>query len=70
MESGIVMMLVSTMILIPSCIWITCYQLHKKLPKLFVRLDIEILLCLLGIVSLLITDAVGHVLNENFANHS
>ena len=64
------MTLVSTVILIPSCIWITYYQLRKKLPKLFVRLGIGISLCLLGVVSLFITDAVGHVLNENFTNHS
>ena len=45
------------------------YHLQRKLQKLYVRLRIGILLCLLGVVSLLITDVVGHVLNrKSFVN--
>ena len=71
MGSGAVMSLVSTVVLFPAYIWIIFHHLRKKVPKLFVRLGIGILLCLLGVVSLLITDAVGHVSNRNsFSNIS
>ena len=47
------------------------FHLHKKIPKLFVRLGIGISLCLLGVVSLIITDVVGHALNRtNSSNQS
>ena len=40
--------------------------LHKKIPKLFRRLGV---ICLLGVMSLLITDVVGHSVNgANVAN--
>ena len=73
--SGVGMNLVSIVILFPAYIWIIFYCLHKKVPKLFVRLGIGITLCLLGVVSLLIADVMGHthVLNKNSfseANHS
>ena len=70
------MILVSTVILFPGYIWIVFFHLHKKVPKLFVRLRVGIALCILGVVSLLITDVVGHALydrlsyNATFANHS
>ena len=68
MGSGITMNLFSTVILFPGYIWITLFQLRKKVPKLFVRLGIGISL---GVASLLITDVVGHVLNRhNFTNYS
>ena len=67
------MNLISIVILFPTYIWIIFYHLHKKVPKLFVRLGIGIILCLLGVMSLLITDVMGHThaLNRNiFSNHS
>ena len=73
MGSGAMMNLVSIVILFPAYIWIIFYYLHKKIPKLFVRLGIGITLCLLGVVSLLITDIMGHThaLNRNIvSNHS
>jgi dipeptide/tripeptide permease len=70
MGSGAMMNLVSIVILFPAYIWITLHYLHKKVPKLFVRLGIGIALCLLGVVSLLITDVIGHALNRNsFSKH-
>ena len=69
MGSGITMYLVSTVILFPSYIWIFFFHLHKKIPKLFVRLGIGISLCLLGVVSLLITDVVGHALNRTSSSN-
>ena len=69
MGSGIMMILVSTVILFPGYIWITFFHLRKKVPKLFVRLRVGISLCILGVVSLLITDVVGHV-HYNRLSHS
>ena len=58
--SGATMNLVSIVILFPAYIWIIFHYLHKKVPKLFVRLGTGITLCLLGVVSLLIADVMGH----------
>ena len=69
MGSGIAMNLVSTVILFPSYIWIFFFHLGKKIPKLFVRLGIGISLCLLGVMSLLITDVVGHALNRTSSSN-
>ena len=72
-ESGIAMTVYSINSHSLSClhIWIIFCHLQRKLPNFFVRLRIGILLCLLGVVSLLITDVMGHVLNRNsFSNHS
>jgi peptide/histidine transporter 3/4 len=65
MGSGAMMNLTSIVILFPVYIWIIFYYLHKKIPKQFVRLGIGITLCLLGVVSLLVTDVVGHAFNRN-----
>ena len=73
MGSGSGMTLVSIVILFPAYIWIIFYYLRKKVPKQFAQLGIGITLCLLGVVSLLITDIMGHThaLNRySFSNHS
>ena len=45
--------------------------LCMKMPKLFHRLGVGIVLCLSGVLSLLITDIVGHSLNgSNVSNHT
>ena len=63
------MTVVSTVILFPAYIWIIFCHLQRKLPNFFVRLHIGILLCLLGVVSLLITDVIGHEVNrKSFVN--
>ena len=69
-ESGIVVNLVSA-VFFPGYIWIIFYHFRKKLPMLFIRLYVGISVCIMGIVSLLIADVVGHVLHKTtFANHS
>ena len=69
LDSGIATTVISTVILFPIYMWIIFCQCQRKVPKIFVRLHIGILLCLLGVVSLLITDVVGHVLNrKSFVN--
>ena len=63
--------MVSTVILFPVYIWIVFSLLHKKFPKLFMRLGIGIVLCLFGIMSLLVTDVVGHAVeHSNVNNHT
>ena len=47
--------------LFPIYIWIAVSLLHNKLKTLFARILTGIVLCLLGIISLLITDLVGHL---------
>ena len=56
--------LISTMCLFPFYIWIVFSLLRKKIPKLFHRLGVGIVICILGVVSLLIIDVVGHFMNK------
>ena len=65
------MNLVSLVILFPAYIWIIFHYFWKKVPKLFVRLGIGITFSILGVMSLLIIDVMGHTSNRNhFSNHS
>ena len=69
--SGGVKDITSTMFLFPVYIWIIFSLLHKIVPKLFPRLGIGIVICLLGVVSLLIIDTVGHSMyREANTNHT
>ena len=61
--SGSMMIIMSTMILFPIYIWITFSLSRKKVLKLFRRLGVGIVICLLGVMSLLIIDVVGHSMN-------
>ena len=54
---------VSRMILFPIYIWIRFSFMQNRFPKLFLRLGVGIVLCLLGVTSLLVVDAFGHVVN-------
>ena len=56
--------LISIMLLFPLYIWIVFSLLRKKIPKLFHRLGVGIVICILGIMSLLIIDIVGHSANK------
>ena len=47
-------------ILIPVYIWCVFSVFRRKLPKMFTRLKLGIVLCLLGVVSMLFTDLAGH----------
>ena len=64
LEIGGVKNITSTMILFPVYIWMVFYLLRKKVPKLFLRLGVGIVICLLGVVSLLIVDILGHSVNR------
>ena len=54
-----------TNILFPFYIWVIFSLLRHKVPKIFIRLDIGVILCLLGVVSMLIIDMAGHSLAGN-----
>ena len=60
-----------TLLLFPMCLLAILPLLRKNMLKLFTRLGIGILLCLLGVVCGLVTDITGHVLNiSNSSNHT
>ena len=59
------------MLLFPVCLVAIFSLLKKYTLKLFSRLGIGILLCLLGVVCLLVTDVTGHIINvSNSNNHT
>ena len=62
--------LMSTIIIFPTYIWIVFSLLHKNIPKLFTRLGIGIAISLLGVISLLIIDLVGHSMNRGNATNN
>ena len=63
--------MISSMILFPIYIWIIFSLLRKRFPNLFLRLSVGILLRLLGVISLLAIDSIGHLLSiSNFENHN
>ena len=69
--SSSLMTIVSTVFLFPGYIWIVFSLLHKKVPKLFTRLGIGVIFCLLGVISLLVVDTVGHAVNrESVTNYT
>ena len=56
------------LLLFPLYIWLIFSLLRKRVLKLFIRLGVGILICLLGVVSLLITDVVGHIENTDISS--
>ena len=62
-DTGSLMTLLSLVCFFPTYIWITFSLLHKKSKNFFIRILIGIVLSLLGIISLLIIDVIGHSLN-------
>ena len=60
-----------TMIVFPVCSFSLVSLLRKKFLKFFTRIGAGILICLLGVLSFLITDIFGHTQNiSNPYNHS
>ena len=70
--TGVLMYILSMLVLFP--IYIVCIThsvLRKKVLKLFKRISIGAILCLLGVSSLVFIDIVGHSLkNINISNHT
>ena len=68
--SGNLMNMLSELVLFPFYIWITFSLLHRKV-RMFTRLFVGAVLCLLGVTSLLIIDVTGHSLKvTNVTNHT
>ena len=63
--TGVLVLL--SLILYPVCSLILFSLLRKRLVRLFARLGVGILFCLLGILCVLLTDIVGHA-QENVSN--
>ena len=62
-ETGSLMTLLSLICLFPIYTCINFSLLCKKLNNMFCRIKLGAALCLLGVISLLVTDVVGHSLN-------
>ena len=54
--------MLSMLCFFPIYIWIAISLLHNKLKTLFARILTGVILCLLGIISLLVIDSIGHSL--------
>ena len=64
-ENGLLMSLAKN-ILFSLYIWYIFSHLRKRIPKMLLRLTSGIIFSLLGVISMLITDVVGHsVVNKN-----
>ena len=69
-SSGTLMPFLSVGILFPSYIFAVFYLLRNKSIRLFLRIKFGIVLCLLGVLSLIIIDLIGHSLKNNTFNHT
>ena len=69
--SGNLMNMLSELILFPLYIWLTFTLLHKRV-RMFTRLFVGAVFCLLGVTSLLIIDVTGHLLKDaaDVTNHT
>ena len=62
---GIGLLVLPSILLFPLWSFISFSLLQKKLLRLFTRLGVGILMCLLFVLCLLITDIFGHIENIN-----
>ena len=61
--NGTMMAVFSNLIWFPIYVWIVFSLFCNRIPRTFTRLGFGIVVCLLGVTSLLIIDVVGHALN-------
>ena len=64
MASGVFMIVTSMIVLFPFYIWIIFCHLRNRMPKVFTRMGIGIVLSLIGVASMLMVDVAGHSLNS------
>ena len=70
-SNGAMMAVFSSFVWFPMYVWIVFSWFHNRMPRTFTRLGIGIVVCLLGVTSMLIIDVTGHALNINRAvNHT
>ena len=68
---GAMMVVFSNFVWFPMYVWIVFSWFYNRMPRTFTRLGIGIVVCLLGVTSMLIIDVTGHTLNINRAvNHT
>ena len=68
-DTGAMMAVFSIFIWFPMYVWIVFSWFHNRMPRTFTRLGIGIVVCLLGVTSMLIIDVAGHALNINRATN-
>ena len=68
--SGTLISFLSTVILFSSYIFVILCVLRKKAIKFSSRIELGIIVCLLGVLSLFCVDLIGHSLKSNTANHT
>ena len=66
-SNGAMMAVFSNFVWFPMYVWIVFSWFHNRMPRTFTRLGIGIVVCLLGVTSMLIIDVTGHALNINRA---
>ena len=59
------LMSITSMVFFPLYIWMLFLLFRSKKPKMLTRLRVGVVLFLLGVIIMLITDAVGHSLQKN-----
>ena len=70
-SNGAMMEVFSNFVWFPMYVWIVFSWFHNRMPRTFTRLGIGIVVCLLGVTSMLIIDVAGHALDMNKAvNHT
>ena len=62
---GTMMAVFSNLIWFPIYLWIVFRLFHNRMPRTFTRLGFGIVVCLLGVTSLLTIDVVGHALSTD-----
>ena len=64
MASGVFMTITSMTVLFPFYMWIIFCHLRNRIPKVFTRMGVGIVLSLIGVASMLMVDVAGHSLNR------
>ena len=64
MASGVFMTITSIIVLFPFYMWIIFCHLRNRMPKVFTRMGVGIVLSLIGVASMLMVDIIGHSLNR------
>jgi peptide/histidine transporter 3/4 len=67
--NGTVMAIFSNVIWFPMYLWIAFSCFHNRMPRIFTRIGFGVVVCLLGVTSMLIIDVAGHALNTNGATN-
>ena len=66
--SGTFMTITSMIVLFPFYMWIIFCHLRNRMPKVFTRMGVGIVLSLIGVASMLMVDVAGHSLNSTLSS--